>query len=117
MVPSTHVLDPRSAQEMRSLAQTYALDAIKVLVDLLVHSDPGYRLSAANSLLDRGFGKPAQMQEVTVNRVTKLELDINKLTNDDLNGLIESAARARVALNGGTNSKKGESTSGSNSVH
>jgi hypothetical protein len=46
---------------LSALAQNYAPEAIEELVRIMQHSDSdAARMSAANSLLDRGFGKPAQ---------------------------------------------------------
>lgn len=42
------------------LAQSYAPKAIEVLAKLMDHPDADVRARAANSLLDRGLGKPAQ---------------------------------------------------------
>lgn len=48
--------------EIRSLARSYTESAIKTLVGIM--NQPGApeaaRVSAANSILDRGWGKPAQ---------------------------------------------------------
>jgi hypothetical protein len=40
--------------------------AIEVLAEMMEHSaDDGVRIKAANSLLDRGYGKPVQAVELT----------------------------------------------------
>ncbi len=48
--------------KVTALARTYTEDAIRVLSDLMMNGKvaPNTRVSAANSLLDRGYGKPAQ---------------------------------------------------------
>jgi HEAT repeat protein len=54
----------RIAQEVRELAQKHSAEAIKTLVELMTTStDERIRLSAADSLLDRGIGKPTQAIE------------------------------------------------------
>jgi hypothetical protein len=46
---------------LSALAQNYAPEPIEELVRIMQHGDSGAaRMSAANSLLDRGFGKAAQ---------------------------------------------------------
>jgi hypothetical protein len=55
---------PKVAAEVRALAQEYSREAIDVLVDLMRHSaDEKTRKAAADSLLDRGIGKPSQLVE------------------------------------------------------
>jgi hypothetical protein len=51
----------KSLTEIRSLARSHTELAIKVLAGIAQNSesDPA-RVSAANALLDRGWGKPAQ---------------------------------------------------------
>ena len=53
---------PRSITEIRSLARSYTRTAIKVLVGVMNCEDatPAARVAAANAILDRGWGKPAQ---------------------------------------------------------
>ena len=48
------------------LARKYANDAIKALVKVATEGDSeSARVAAANALLDRGFGRPAQSMELT----------------------------------------------------
>jgi hypothetical protein len=54
------------AAEVRALARQHCPEAIDTLVRLMRESDDErVRLSAAESLLDRGVGKPAQAVEVS----------------------------------------------------
>lgn len=46
--------------DIRALARAHTDKALKVLVDALKDTDPQVRVRAANSLLDRGYGKPTQ---------------------------------------------------------
>jgi hypothetical protein len=52
----------KSLTEIRSLARSHTESAINVLVGVMGQPDapPAARVSAANSILDRGWGKPAQ---------------------------------------------------------
>lgn len=54
---------PKLAKDIIELARKACPQAIKALVDLLDHPDPKIRKSAADSVLDRGIGKPAQAVE------------------------------------------------------
>jgi hypothetical protein len=47
--------------EIKAVAQQYGPEAIERLVDLMRGNDPDVALKAANALLDRAYGKPAQM--------------------------------------------------------
>lgn len=52
----------KNPTEIRSLARSHTEKAINVLVGIMGQEDspPAARVSAANSILDRGWGKPAQ---------------------------------------------------------
>ena len=52
----------RTLTEIRSLARSHTRTAINVLVGIMRSSDatPAARVSAANAILDRGWGKVAQ---------------------------------------------------------
>jgi hypothetical protein len=52
----------KTPTDIRSLARSHTEAAIKVLVGVMGQTDspPAARVSAANSILDRGWGKPAQ---------------------------------------------------------
>ena len=56
---------PRRPTDIRSLARTHAGSAIEMLASIMRSSDatPAARVSAANAILDRGFGKVAQPVE------------------------------------------------------
>jgi hypothetical protein len=52
----------RTLIEIRSLARSHTRTALRVLVGIMRSDDatPAARLSAANAILDRGWGKAAQ---------------------------------------------------------
>jgi hypothetical protein len=56
---------PRTLTEIRSLARSHTRTAINVLVGIMSSNDatPAARVSAANAILDRGWGKAAQALE------------------------------------------------------
>src|SRR6201992_1160055 len=60
-----HVQMPKSLTEIRSIARSHTRPAINVLVGVMRCKDatPPARVSAANSILDRGWGKAAQPLE------------------------------------------------------
>ena len=53
---------PKVVAEVKELAREYTSQAIETLVSIMANpkSAPAARVSTANALLDRGFGKPAQ---------------------------------------------------------
>ncbi|WP_425249005.1 hypothetical protein [Bradyrhizobium huanghuaihaiense] len=55
----------RTVTEIRSLARSHTRTAIRVLVGVMRSEDatPAARVSAANAILDRGWGKAAQPVE------------------------------------------------------
>ena len=55
----------RNLTEIRSLARSHTRTAIRVLVGIMRSEDatPAARVSAANAILDRGWGKAAQPLE------------------------------------------------------
>jgi hypothetical protein len=50
----------KATAEIKALAQEFGAEAIKKLAEHLRGSDPKVSVQAANALLDRGYGKPAQ---------------------------------------------------------
>ena len=53
---------PKVIAEVKELARAHTAEAIETLVSIMTNlkSAPAARVSAANSLLDRGYGKPPQ---------------------------------------------------------
>ena len=51
---------PKGEAKVREAAQAAGPKALAVLIDALADVDARVRLKAAEILLDRGFGKPAQ---------------------------------------------------------
>lgn len=50
----------KATVELKTLAREYTIEAVTKLVEILRNSDnPTAVISAANSLLDRGYGKPS----------------------------------------------------------
>ena len=53
---------PKVVSQVKELAREYTAEAIQTLVSIMTNkkSPPAARVSAANALLDRGYGKPPQ---------------------------------------------------------
>jgi|SRR3990167_4905507 len=59
---------PPEIMEVRALARTYTAEALEALVGIMrdQKAAPGARASAAEALLDRGWGRPSQDTNVRV---------------------------------------------------
>lgn len=55
---------PKSLREVTELARENSARAIERLVELMDDEDGRVALAAANSILDRGYGKPKQSIEI-----------------------------------------------------
>ena len=76
-------------EAMRGLADT----AVKVLREAMEGDDPRARILAANAVLDRGFGKPAQ----TVNNRFE-QVDLSAAHLEALQRLTRKAANAVLPM-------------------
>jgi hypothetical protein len=74
---------PAKVKEIESLAQAHTPQAFAKIVELLDCKDARVALAAANSILDRAFGKPAQSVAAKVETldVGRLWLEALKLSN------------------------------------
>ena len=65
---------PRSITEIRSVARSHTRTAINVLVGVMRSKDAtaAARVSAANAILDRGWGRPPQALETGDNGALEL---------------------------------------------
>ena len=76
---------PKEDTEVRKLAREHGVDAVKKLVELLSCGEGRTEMAAANALLDRGFGKPAQSLTVSGDEdaplVTRIERVIKNTTD------------------------------------
>ena len=61
---STNKSSPEQSQRLSELAKTYTDEALQTLVDVARNGrTDAARVSAANALLDRAYGKPAVKEE------------------------------------------------------
>lgn len=73
--------------EVQALARDSAPEAMRTLIALLDDPDPRIRTVASNSILDRAFGKPKEMQpEEKRERTT---VDLSKLSDEQKRLLLE----------------------------
>jgi hypothetical protein len=56
---------PKESAEVKALARQYGAEAIQKLAALMRGEDPRVAKAAADSLLDRGYGKPGQAVELS----------------------------------------------------
>ena len=68
------------AVALGDLAQ-HTTEAIERLVFWMKSKDPRASVAAANSLLDRGYGRPAQLLDLTIETMTQR---INELSDSEL---------------------------------
>ncbi len=70
----------RATRAFKEVASEYSEQALSVLVDVMENGDSAAaRVSAANSILDRAYGKPKQAVDVDANvraAVTRIEREI-----------------------------------------
>ena len=73
----------KSPTDIRSLARSHTDTAIKTLAGIMQQTDapPAARVSAATALLDRGWGKPAQVMDMTVRRAIAKDLNDDDLAD------------------------------------
>ena len=77
---------PRGYRDVSELARSRGPAAIATLVQIMANDElaPAIRIAAANSLLDRGFGRPAQSVDVSG---TVAVHDLSRLTDEQLDEL------------------------------
>jgi hypothetical protein len=91
---------PSGIKELRELTRHYTREAVDVLVKHLHDPDPRVALYAANSLLDRGYGKPSPAVEEDQTDLARAHLEALKAINarsDRQPLLIQSEATERDA--------------------
>lgn len=83
--------------EIKSLARSYTDSAIKTLVGVMQQPDApaAARVTAAQALLDRGWGKPTQTIEANVKR------SVSDLTDAELIAIAEDGSEGITATASG----------------
>ena len=73
--PAGRKPDPNAA-EIRLIAKSHCPAAINRLVEWMASDNPRASVAAANILLDRGYGKPQQVVEVShIHQMTDAEIE------------------------------------------
>ncbi len=77
----------RMTRDVRELCRQNSRAAVETLIEVMKQKSapPAARVNAANSLLDRGWGKPQQIIEATVD-------SYDRMSNEELIAYITSAA-------------------------
>jgi hypothetical protein len=83
----------KASAEIRSLARAHTEKALKVLIGIMSQSKAPHaaRVAAANSVLDRGWGKPNQTIEATINNV-----DPARVTDSELAAIVQTDGRSGI---------------------
>lgn len=69
---------------LEELARTHTDTALTVLVEVAQHGQSeAARVSAANSILDRGYGKPRQLEPEPISPTAKVEYDADAAAKID----------------------------------
>lgn len=73
----------KTPTDIRSLARAHTAKALNVLCGIMEQSEapPAARVSAATALLDRGWGKPSQIVDMTVRKQIAKELGDDELAD------------------------------------
>ncbi|MFA7280833.1 MAG: hypothetical protein WC100_12120 [Sterolibacterium sp.] len=84
----------KTPADIRSLARSHTDSALRTLANIMVNDEapPAARVSAAQALLDRGWGKAAQTVDMTVKRATAKELPDDELANIAAGGSEDTAS-------------------------
>ena len=71
--PSGRPKLPEDVKHVRELARQYTQQAIDALAEVMAGNSPNARVSAAQALIDRGWGKPEQIVEAKHSGVVGIE--------------------------------------------
>lgn len=81
---------PKAERDVVELARAHSTEAVQTLVRVMREGKPAEASAAANSILDRAFGKPRQVVDATVRR------DIRSLSDDELLAIIAGEPEAEA---------------------
>jgi hypothetical protein len=88
---------PKVEGHVREVARQCTADAMQTLKDIMLDKDAPHaaRITAANSILDRGYGRPAQALALEVQRRNLYELSDDELRAIASGEVIEGIAIER----------------------
>lgn len=99
---------PKLPPEIREIAKAGSVKAISRAVELIDHEDPNVALKAINTVLDRGYGKPAQSHELTGPGGGPIQsMDLTKATDDQLEALASLLGPLAAAAGGDADPDQG----------
>ena len=76
---STNKSSPEQTKRLSELAKTYTDEALQTLVDVARNGrTDAARVSAANALLDRAYGKPAMKQESEIEDLPPMVIQLTQ---------------------------------------
>jgi Family of unknown function (DUF5681) len=77
---------PKVVGEVQALAREYTKEAVETLRDIMLDkkAPPAARVAAANSILDRGYGRPSQ----TINPGGR-DTPLDQMTDAELQAIID----------------------------
>jgi hypothetical protein len=86
---------PKVEGHVREVARQCTADAMQTLKDIMLDKDAphGARVTAANSILDRGYGKPAQALSLELQR-----RNVEELSDDELMAIASGDVIEGVAI-------------------
>ena len=101
------LMDKRIKKDLRAVAKEHSPEAFRFLLNTMRNEDAAlqHRMNAATQILDRGFGKPSQHNEVTVSvldRMSDQEL-IKIITGVEIEGEVIEQARRELSYDGEEN--------------
>jgi hypothetical protein len=82
---------PRATIELRRLAQAHGPAAIAALAEIMVNkrNSPQARATAAQALLDRGYGRPVQPVDLEARPLADVPTDVLLRLVQELSGMIQ----------------------------
>ena len=66
---------PKIPEDVRELIRAACPEAAKKLIKYMDHSNPKIAMWAITEVLDRGYGKPIQMQDIQLDMSASLDID------------------------------------------
>ena len=80
---STNKSSPEQSQRLSALAKTYTEEALETLIDVARNGrTDAARVSAANALLDRGYGKPSVKEEREIVDLPPVVIQLTNTASD-----------------------------------
>jgi hypothetical protein len=88
---------PKVVGHVREIARQRTAEAMETLVTVMLDKDAPHtaRVTAANSILDRGYGKPAQALDLNLARKS-----FDELSDDELKAIASGDVIDGVAIEG-----------------